>query len=107
MPKQALIVWGGWAGQLRAAGLTVWLADRLDVFQEPATLSAFDLIVPMWTIGTLTSAQEQGLLEAVAAGAGLAGWHGGVGAAFRTSPSYQWMVGGQWVAYPGVISTTR
>lgn len=113
MPKQALIVWGGWAGhepqacaelwagELRAAGLAVRLADSLEVFADAGALPAFDLIVPNWTMGTLTAAQEQGLLAAVAAGAGLAGWHGGLGDAFRASPTYQWMVGGQWVAHPG------
>lgn len=113
MAKQALIIWGGWeghepqqtaelwAGVLRAEGFAVRLADTLEVLLDRAGLSACDLIVPNWTQGALTPAQEQSLLEAVAAGAGLAGWHGGMGDAFRANPAYQWLVGGQWVAHPG------
>jgi len=47
--------------------------------------------------------QERGLLDAVRGGAGLAGWHGGMGDAFRNNVEYQFMVGGQWVAHPGNI----
>lgn len=113
MPRRALIVWGGWdgheplacaelwAGQLRADGLEVRLSDSLDAFLAAAAPEAFDLIVPIWTMGALSPEQERGLLQAVAAGTGLAGWHGGMADAFRASPAYQWMVGGQWVAHPG------
>ena len=34
---------------------------------------------------------------------GIAGWHGGMGDAFRNNTEYQFMVGGQWVAHPGGI----
>jgi len=55
-------------------------------------------------MGELGEAEEQGLATAVAAGTGLAGCHGGMADAFRASPLYQWMVGGQWVAHPdGVV----
>ncbi|HEX4713385.1 MAG TPA: ThuA domain-containing protein [Ktedonobacteraceae bacterium] len=47
--------------------------------------------------------QEHGLLEAVKAGAGLAGWHGCMADSFRQNTEYQFMVGGQWVAHPGGI----
>jgi hypothetical protein len=32
---------------------------------------------------------------------GIAGWHGGLGDAFRRAPRYQYMIGGQWVEHPG------
>ena len=41
------------------------------------------------------------LLDAVAAGTGLAGIHAGLGDAFRLEVDFQFMVGGQWVAHPG------
>ncbi len=113
--KSALIVWGGWPGHqpqectelfapiLRAEGYTVEVADTLDAFLDGAKLAALDLIVPIWTQGTITKEQERGLLNAVRGGVGLAGWHGGMGDAFRNNVEYQFMVGGQWVAHPGNI----
>jgi type 1 glutamine amidotransferase len=38
---------------------------------------------------------------------GLAGYHGGMGDAFRDAVDYQFMVGGQWVAHPGNIIDYR
>ncbi|MCB0153940.1 MAG: ThuA domain-containing protein [Anaerolineae bacterium] len=113
--KKALMVWGGWAGHepkqcvelfaplLQTAGFSVEIADTLDVFLDQPRLSSLNLIVPIWTMGTLTAEQERGLLDAVKSGVGLAGWHGGTGDAFRNNPTYQWMIGGQWVAHPGDI----
>ncbi len=112
--KRALFVWGGWdghtpresaelfAGRLRGHGWQVELADRLEVFADLA-LRGLDLIVPVWTMGQLTGEQERGLCDAVAAGAGIAGWHGTMGDAFRTNTQYQFMTGGQFVAHPGDI----
>jgi type 1 glutamine amidotransferase len=112
--KTALITWGGWeghtpqasaslfAGLLRAAGYEVRLTDTLDAYLDPG-LASFDLIVPVWTMSTITPEQERGLLSAVTAGVGVGGWHGTMGDSFRNSPEYQFMVGGQWVAHPGNI----
>ncbi len=113
--KSALIVYGGWeghqpqvvadfiAGCLHEKGYTVELAVTLDAYLDTAKLHTLSLIVPTWTMGTLTNEQERGLLDAVAAGVGVAGWHGTMGDSFRTSTEYQFMVGGQWVAHPGNI----
>ena len=113
--KSALIVAGGWegheprqcaelfAGVLRGDGFGVEMAETLDVYLDGARLRGLDLIVPIWTMGTITPEQEAGLLGAVASGVGLAGWHGGMADAFRANPNYQFMVGGQWVAHPGDI----
>jgi type 1 glutamine amidotransferase len=38
---------------------------------------------------------------------GLAGFHGGLCDAFRNSPEYQFITGGQWVAHPGGIIDYR
>jgi type 1 glutamine amidotransferase len=111
----ALIVAGGWegheprqtadlfAGVLRGDEYTVEVVETLDVYLDAPRLGGFDLIVPIWTMGTITAEQEQGLLDAVASGVGVAGWHGGMGDAFRNNPNYQFMVGGQWVAHPGNV----
>jgi hypothetical protein len=110
----ALICWGGWEGHtpfasaslfadlLREAGYSVELADTLDAYLDPA-LPTLDLIVPVWTMSTITREQERGLLDAVAAGVGIGGWHGTMADSFRNSTEYQFMVGGQWVAHPGNI----
>jgi type 1 glutamine amidotransferase len=117
--KLALMVWGGWAGHqprqcvelfaplLRDAGYEVEITDTLDVYLDTAKLAALDLIVPMWTQGTITREQERGLLDAVQSGVGIAGWHGGMGDSFRDSVNYQFMCGGQWVAHPGNIIDYR
>ncbi len=113
--KRALMVWGGWEGHepqlcterfapfLREQGFEVELADTLDVYLDAERLRGFDLLVPIWTMGSITKPQESGLLEAVAAGLNVAGWHGGMADSFRANPDYQFMVGGQWVAHPGDI----
>lgn len=118
-PKRALIVWGGWEGHaprefaelwrsiLQDSGFEVQLADTLDVYRDPATMKSVDLVVPIWTMGELEPEQERGLLDAVSSGVGIAGWHGGMGDAFRSSPAYQWMVGGQFVAHPDGIHEYR
>jgi type 1 glutamine amidotransferase len=64
---------------------------------------ALDLVVPVWTMGTITPEQEKGLLAAVESGVGIAGWHGGMADSFRDNTEYQFMVGGQWVAHPGGV----
>ncbi len=113
--KKALMVWGGWDGHepekcvrvfaplLEAAGFAVTISDSLDVYLDAAFLAGLDVIVPCWTMGTITKEQESGLLTAVSNGVNIAGWHGGMGDSFRNNTNYQWMVGGQWVAHPGDI----
>ena len=113
--KKALMVWGGWEGHepkactdrfapfLREQRFEVEIADTLDVYLDAGRMSGFDLVVPVWTMGTITKEQEAGLLTAVKAGLNVAGWHGGMADSFRNNTEYQFMVGGQWVAHPGNI----
>jgi hypothetical protein len=113
MAKSALLVRGGWEGHdpvqtsdlfatlLVNEGYTTEVSDTLDSYLDAEKMATYDLIVPVWTMGTITPEQERGLLDTVAAGTGIAGWHGGMGDAFRNNPEYQFMVGGQWVAHPG------
>lgn len=113
--KKALMVWGGWDGHeprqtverfapfLREQGFEVRIENSMDIYTDAAVMNSLSLVVPIWTMGTISGEQEQGLLGAVKSGVGLAGWHGGTGDAFRQNPAFQWMVGGQWVAHPGNI----
>jgi len=113
--KKAMVTWGGWEGHepqkcaeifaavLREDGYDVEVYDTLDIYLSAEKMTGYDLIVPMWTMSTITKEQEKGLLQAVKAGAGIAGWHGGMADSFRQNTEYQWMVGGQWVAHPGNI----
>jgi uncharacterized protein len=113
--KRALLVAGGWeghqphecaalfAGVLRNDGFGVTVSTTLDVFLDADTLRETDLIVPIWTQSEISKEQLRGLLDTIAAGTGIAGWHGGMADSFRNSTEYQFMVGGQWVAHPGNI----
>ncbi len=113
--KSALLVYGGWdghqpragaelfAGCLQERGYSVELSDTLDAYLDIEKLRTLSLIVPVWTMGTITNEQATGLLQAVREGVGLAGWHGTMADSFRNNTEYQFMVGGQWVAHPGGI----
>lgn len=113
--KKVLYVYGGWEGHeprqsvdlfvpwLRGQGADVKVSDSLDVYLDEELMSSVDLIIQIWTMGSITGEQEKGLLAAVKKGAGLAGWHGGTGDSFRNNVEYQFMVGGQWVAHPGGV----
>jgi type 1 glutamine amidotransferase len=112
--KQALVVWGGWAGHqpqecaeivggmLREEGFEVTTENTTEAFADPA-LRDFNLIVPIVTMSTIEKEEIEGLYNAVRDGVGLAGFHGGTGDSFRNEVKYQFMVGGQWVAHPGNI----
>ena len=109
---RALIVWGGWEGHeprefadhyatvLRDEGFEVDVSGSLDALVDADALGRLRLIVPIWTMGEIGPDPLRGLLDAVAGGVGLAGFHGGMGDAFRAATDFQWMVGGQFVAHP-------
>ncbi|MCC6485412.1 MAG: ThuA domain-containing protein [Armatimonadetes bacterium] len=113
--KKALIVWGGWDGHepkqcadifapiLQEKGFDVKVSDSMDPYKDADYMSSLSLIVPVWTMGQIEGEQESGLLSAIKSGVGVAGWHGGMGDAFRNNTEYQFMVGGQWVAHPGNV----
>lgn len=88
---------------LKEEGANVIESDKLSIYKDKSVMSGVDLIVQVWTMGTMQPDEEAGLLEAVRNGAGIAGWHGGLGDSFRNSTEYQFMIGGQWVAHPGNI----
>ncbi|MBA7578846.1 hypothetical protein ES708_20712 [subsurface metagenome] len=113
--KSVLMVWGGWMGHepkkcidifapwLEEQGAKVTVSDTLDAYLDEDLMSSVDLIIQIWTMGTITKQQEKALLNAVRNGVGLAGWHGGLADSFRNNTEYQFMVGGQWVAHPGGV----
>jgi len=113
--KSALMVWGGWDGHepkqcvdifapfLLAQGYDVRISDTLDIYLDKDYMQALSLVVPVWTMGSITGEQESGLLDAIRAGVGIAGWHGGMCDAFRQNTEYQFMTGGQWVSHPGGV----
>ena len=113
--KKALIVTGGWKGHepykagqifnefLISAGYETNISTNLYVYLNIEELKSMHLIVPVWTMGEISKNQEKNLLQAVASGVGIAGWHGCMGDSFRQSTDYQFMIGGQWVSHPGGI----
>jgi uncharacterized protein len=116
--REALIVWGGWAGHepeqgaaiiarmLEEDGFKVHVETSTRAFADPE-LSRMSLIVPIYTMSKIEKDEVANLSQAVRDGVGLAGYHGGMGDAFREAVEYQFMCGGQWVAHPGNIIDYR
>ena len=111
--KKALIVQGGWNGHtpkecadifealLKGKNYDVVVSDTLASYADKALMDTVDLVVPIWTMGQIKAEEEKGLLDAVSAGTGIAGFHGGMCDSFRGHLGYQFMTGGQWVSHPG------
>ena len=116
--REALIVWGGWnghepercaeivAGMLGEEGFNVRVDNGTTAFTDPA-LAAMSLVVPIVTMSKIEKDELGNLTKAVRGGVGLAGFHGGMGDAFRDAVDYQFMCGGQWVSHPGNIIDYR
>jgi hypothetical protein len=111
--RQALVVRGGWDGHrpveatgrfipfLCDNGFAVEVSDDLAVYADADRMAHVDLVVQCWTMGTIADDQLAGLISAVRAGTGLAGWHGGIVDAFRNSSGYLQLTGGQFAEHPG------
>lgn len=109
---QALIVRGGWDGHqpvettdefrpfLGEQGYDIRVAEDTQVYTDAEYLSGVDLIVQANTMSSIAAAELAGLRSAVAAGAGLVGWHGGIADAYRDCPEYLQLIGGQFVHHP-------
>ncbi|UXN71878.1 ThuA domain-containing protein [Devosia neptuniae] len=116
--REALIVWGGWSGHepeqcaaiirtmLEEDGFKVYVENTTEAFADPS-IRDLSLIVPIFTMSKIEKEELSNLTAAVEGGVGLAGYHGGMGDAFRDAVDYQFMVGGQWVAHPGNIIDYR
>ena len=117
--KKVLWVYGGWEGHdpkkctdlfvpwMREEGAEVTVSDTMDSYLDEDLMSSVDLIVQIMTMSDISDKQVEMLLKTVKNGTGLAGWHGGIGDAFRTRVEFQFMVGGQWVAHPGGVIDYR
>jgi len=111
--KTALIFYGGWDGHepelvanrfarlLVQNGIAARVCAGTDCLEDQEELLKYDLIVPIMTISDISDQRVWNVAYAVSRGVGLAGCHGGMCDAFRGSPMWQFMTGGQWVSHPG------
>ena len=112
MKRNALITWGGEEGHepekgaalfcklLEADGMAVEVVNTLSCFDDVEYLKTLDLIVPLWTMRTLTRERSENVSEALAEGTGLAGCHGQMCDAFRDNVLWQFITGGNFVGHP-------
>ena len=117
--KRALVVRGGWNGHqpveatelflpfLEANGFEVRVEESPAVYTDASYLSGVDLIVQSNTMSTIEAAEFTGLRAAIEAGAGFAGWHGGIADSYRNNSDYLQMVGGQFASHPGKHPSER
>jgi type 1 glutamine amidotransferase len=111
--KKALMVYGGWEGHepkqtsdrfaayLRTQGFEVIQSSTLDSYCDQTLMESLNLIVQTVSCSEISGKQWRGLRDAVRAGVGLAGWHGGIVDSYRGNIEYQWMTGGQFLCHPG------
>lgn len=110
--RRALIVRGGWPGHrpaettdafvpfLRENGFDVRIEESNDIYADAAAMAQTDLIVQCVSMSEISAPALQGLRDAVLAGTGFAGWHGGIVDSYRGDPDYLQLVGGQFVTHP-------
>ncbi len=82
-------------------GYSTRISETLETLNDLDYLMSLDLIVMSWTQGEIEKKQVNNISEAVGAGVGLTGCHGGLCDAFRKSTEWQFITGGQWVSHPG------
>lgn len=111
--KKAFIFYGGWDGHepelvskrfknmLEKEGFELTVDDNMDRLADKEFLKSMDLIIPMWTQGHMDDRYAFHISEAVEAGTGIAGCHGGMCDSFRWNIEYQFITGSQWVSHPG------
>ncbi|WP_314424422.1 ThuA domain-containing protein [uncultured Microbacterium sp.] len=112
MTRTALVVRGGWEGHqpveatelflpfLRQNGFDVVVESDSEVYADAARMAEVDLVVQSVTMSQCSAEAVRGLRDAVGAGTGLAGWHGGIADSFRASSDYLQLVGGQFATHP-------
>ena len=108
--KRVLLLHGGWQDHFPAE-MAAFAAERIlfdfDVVSTQSlamlrddTLASFDLLVPIWTFGELSEAEQAALFSAVSEGLGVVAWHG-FASAFLACRAHKHLLGGQFVAHPG------
>jgi len=112
--RHALVVRGGWEGHqpvaaterflpfLRENGFDVRVEESTAVYADAEAMAQTDLIVQSVTMSTIERAELAGLRDAIEAGTGFTGWHGGIADSFRASSDYLQLVGGQFATHPAV-----
>jgi uncharacterized protein len=117
--RTALVVRGGWEGHqpvaatdrfiphLEANGFAVRVEGSPAVYAEADYMAGVDLVVQCVTMSEIGPAELAGLSAAVAAGTGLAGWHGGIADSYRASADYLHLVGGQFACHPAKAPDER
>ncbi|GAA0489031.1 ThuA domain-containing protein [Microbacterium aurantiacum] len=110
--RRALVVRGGWDGHkpveatelflpfLRDNGFDVTVSETNDVYADADLMAATDLIVQSVTMSEISREAFAGLRDAVRAGTGLAGWHGGIADSYRKESDYLHLIGGQFATHP-------
>lgn len=112
MTKRALVVRGGWEGHrpvestdlflpfLEQQGYEARIESSPAVYADADAMAGIDVIVQSVTMSTIEQVELDGLRRAVAGGAGLTGWHGGIADSFRASSDYLHLIGGQFATHP-------
>jgi hypothetical protein len=107
------MVRGGWDGHepeqttdffvpfLEQNGFDVRLEPSPAIYRDSEFMDSVDLIVQINTMSTIEKEEFAGLEAAILAGAGFAGWHGGIADAYRNNADYLHMVGGQFAHHAG------
>jgi type 1 glutamine amidotransferase len=111
--RHALVVRGGWSGHhpvettelfipfLHQHGFSVRIEESPQIYADLDYMPTVDLIVQSMSRSAIETNQFRGLQAAVEAGAGMAGWHGGIVASYPNTAPYLQMIGAQFVAHPG------
>jgi type 1 glutamine amidotransferase len=109
--RRALVVRGGWDGHqpveatdlfipyLKDQGFDVRVEDSPAPYADAGLMGGVDLVVQCMTMSTITHEEVTGLIAAVRAGTGFAGWHGGIADSYRASADYLQLIGGQFAAH--------
>lgn len=112
MSRRALITRGGWeghhpvattdhiAGLLRGHGFEVTISEDTTPYADADAMAATDLVVQCITGGEIAPAELTGLRDAIAAGTGLGGWHGGITGCFNNTADFLHLIGGVFAAHP-------
>lgn len=115
--RRAVVVRGGWDGHspvaatdlfrpfLEHSGFDVEVHDSPEIYVDG--LAEVDLIVQCYTMGSASDEAIRGLSEAIAAGTGMMGWHGGIADSFRNSADYLHLIGGQFACHPAKAPQDR
>lgn len=117
--KNALVVRGGWDGHqpvettnvfipyLEANGYSVRVEESPAIYADADYMANVDLIQQTNTMNVITREEFAGLQNAIIAGTGFAGWHGGIADSYRNNSDYLQMVGGQFASHPGKAPEER